>query len=847
MVDERKVVYEAVLDTKKATRAAQQWEKRLEGLTKREKNLTAQEKALTAEMDRLRAKLLALSRAEAEGKTTRSAYVKETKEARLRLREQAEAARLLRREQAQLKRQTADLRREEERHRRAIEKSTAALRRNEAATRRAQARSARTDVRLRSVYQKQGEAGGRIEALQAEISALDAKQLRMSTVGGRLRERYGGRVRERFRRATSDEAMIGYTGQAISGAPGFAARGVGLAATGVAATGGAVGAIARVGGQREQLRAGLATALGSEQEAERAFEQIKRFASETPYAVDEVTSAVTKLKVRGLEPTVDAATEALRTYGDVAGAMGKDLDTVIEAVSDASLGEFERLKEAFNVVGRKSGDEVKLTFAGVTTTVKNDAESITNYLKDLSKTNFAGGMAKQAKTIAGAWSNLGDAVSNFAEEIYQAGLGDALKEVLQDIIGNVNGADDLATTIGENLADAVREGYEWFKKLLGPTDELPDKFAEAFQTGKEFVGMMGRLVSVAASLAETLGTTGVAMTVFVAAAASALGPLGALGAAAAAVGYAIGTMLFSAEQRLDTLTAKVREIQSAARLKELQEWSAENAAIDRETAKRKTQAETSYNQLVSARMREAGVSSFDQLSKEEQAKLYRAKAAITKGIGGQSFNVGGEEIAGEAFVSNLVQQQEARADRAEFARLRKTSKKNRTPSQERRLRELATKLDVRLPSGGGKKPTLSAAEQEQKAAIDKAAKEAGLRAADRARLAGRGSDALAEGARAEKETRERLKAQAGRGEALPGQIDTAFARIAGYGEVGAAPPPPVIVNNYQFKVEVPINVDEVRAGSVDEFVEEGASRLKARLEEEVFPEVMTQIRSSTQR
>lgn len=837
MVDERKVVYEAVLDTKKATRAAQQWEKRLEGLTKREKNLTAQEKALTAEMDRLRAKLLALSRAEASGKTTRERYNKETKEARLRLREQAEAARLLRREQAQLKRQTADLRREEERHRRAIEKSTAALRRNEAATRRAQARSARADVRLRSVYQKQGEAGGRIEALQAEISALDAKQLRMSTVGGRLRERYGGRVRERFRRATSDEAVIGYTGQAISGAPGFAARGIGLAATGVAATGGAVGAIARVGGQREQLRAGLATALGSEQEAERAFEQIKRFASETPYAVDEVTSAVTKLKVRGLEPTVDAATEALRTYGDVAGAMGKDLDTVIEAVSDASLGEFERLKEAFNVVGRKSGDEVKLTFAGVTTTVKNDAESITNYLKNLSKTNFAGGMAKQAQTIAGAWSNLGDAVSNFAEEIYQAGLGDALKEVLQDIIGNVNGADDLATTIGENLADAVREGYEWFKKLLGPTDELPDKFAEAFQTGKEFVGMMGRLVSVAASLAETLGTTGVAMTAFVAAAASALGPLGAIAAAAAATGYALTTMLVDADNQLAKVQQRVADVRRQAELAAMQ---AEADALQEEVRagqERFDYGQKTYDQLVAARLRATGAESVKDLSTEEQVKLARAQLLAER--------AGSPEE--RAQIADLVTRSEQFADKREFERLRKMSKKTRTPSQEKRLRELAGKLDVKLPTGGGGKRTLSAAEQEQKAAIDKAAKEAGLRAADRARLAGRGSDALAEGARAEKETRERLKAQAGRGEALPGQIDTAFARIAGYGEVGAAPPPPVIVNNYQFKVEVPINVDKVVAGSVDEFVDEAASKFKARLEEDVFPETLAEIRSSTQR
>lgn len=830
MVDDRRVIYEASLETRKAERAAKAWEKRLEGLTKREKTLTEQERALSKEMDRVRERLLKLSRAEATGAKDRKSYNRETKLARLELREQAEASRRLRQEQSQLKRQTAALVKEEERHRRAIDKSTRAVERYQAATRRAQVRSARATGRTRDVYRAQGETGGRIEELQSSIAGLE----RRTTVRGRLA--YG--ARERYRQFSSREGQREMAGRAISGTPGFAARAVGVAAAGIGTVGGAIGGIAQVGAERETLKAGLSTALGSEKEAERAFAQIKKFATETPFAVSEVTSAVTKLKVRGLEPTVDAATEALRVYGDVAGAMGKDLNTVIDAVSAASIGEFERLKESFNVVGRKMGDDVALTFGGVTTTVKNDTESITNYLKDLSRENFAGGMAKQAATLGGAWSNVGDAISNFAEEIYQSELGEALKEVLADITGTVNSSDDLAKSIGENLADAVREGYEWFKKLLGPIDELPGKFDDAFESGKTFVGIVGDLIAAGAKLAETFGASGVAMTAFVAAAASALGPLGAIAAASAAAGYALTTMLIDSETHLGRLQDRVRDIRREAKTAAMQEEAdALQGEIDANNA-RYAYGKQVKDKLTAARLRERGVSSVEELSTDEQVKLSLARSKAE-----EAFKTGDTDRFEDA-----ITRSNERADRAEFARLKSIPKKNRKPSEQKRLSALAGALDVKLPTGGkGKKPKLSAAEAEQQSAIDSAAKTAGLRAADEARLAGRGSEALAEGARAEKETRERLKAQASRGEALPGQIDTAFARIAGYGDVSAAPPPPIMVTNYQFKVEVEMPLEGSFTGTPQEFSEDAAVYLQDILETRVFPEAALSLRGEVSR
>lgn len=156
--------------------------------------------------------------------------------------------------------------------------------------------------------------------------------------------------------------------------------------------------------QFEGLRASLTTVTGSAELASQAFEGIQTFAASTPFSVKEVTEAFISLQARGLEPSE----RALMSYGNTAGGLNKTLTQMIEAVADAATGEFERLKE-FGINASKQGEEVAFTFKGVTTSVKNDATSITEYLIGLGEVDFAGGMERQAQTMKGALSNLGDA------------------------------------------------------------------------------------------------------------------------------------------------------------------------------------------------------------------------------------------------------------------------------------------------------------------------------------------------------------------------------------------------------------------------------------------------------
>lgn len=200
----------------------------------------------------------------------------------------------------------------------------------------------------------------------------------------------------------------------------------------------------------ETLRVALETATGSAEAGAEAFAGLADFAATTPFQLEEVVSGFIKLKNRGMDPS----REALIAYGNTAGAMGKSLDQMIEAVADASTFEFERLKE-FGIKANQQGNKVTFTFRGVKTTVRKDAGEIEEYLKRIGNVDFAGGMEKQSKTIAGAFSNLQDSVSS------------AL-----DIIGT-----DIAKTLDLNakvrgFSDTINSLANAFKALPAPVKDV---------------------------------------------------------------------------------------------------------------------------------------------------------------------------------------------------------------------------------------------------------------------------------------------------------------------------------------------------------------------------------------
>ena len=174
----------------------------------------------------------------------------------------------------------------------------------------------------------------------------------------------------------------------------------------------------------DKINASLVTMTGSQDAADRAFARIQNFAATTPFDLAQVANAFTKLTSLGLNPSE----EALESYGNTASAMGMDLNQMIEAVADATTGEFERLK-AFGIKARSEGDNVSLTFQGVSTTIGKNAAEIEEYLMRIGQVEFAGANAERAATLDGAISNLGDSFDSLFLTIAQAGAGQVFEDL----------------------------------------------------------------------------------------------------------------------------------------------------------------------------------------------------------------------------------------------------------------------------------------------------------------------------------------------------------------------------------------------------------------------------------
>lgn len=245
----------------------------------------------------------------------------------------------------------------------------------------------------------------------------------------------------------------------------------------------------------ETLNATLETVFqGNEKAAKDAFNQITEFTAKTPFQLEEVADGFIKLKNLGLDPSI----ASLRSYGNTASALGKDLNQFIEAVADASVNEFERLKE-FGIKAKQEGESVAFTFQGVTTSVAKNGEDIQRYLQEIGNTTFAGGIEKQANTFKGIISTLKD---NF--KLLLADFGEPLLEIL--------------------------------KPLAQSVSEIGARFRELSPETKKFIVILGGIAAAVGPLLALAGTilpaigTGLALLT---------GPIGLVIAGVTAIGVAI--------------------------------------------------------------------------------------------------------------------------------------------------------------------------------------------------------------------------------------------------------------------------------------------------------------------
>jgi hypothetical protein len=221
--------------------------------------------------------------------------------------------------------------------------------------------------------------------------------------------------------------------------------------------------------QFEDLGATMRAVTGSVANANVAMETIKEFTAKTPFQVQEVTSAFIKFYQAGVTPS----DEALTAFGNLAAGMGRSIETVAQAVFNATTGEMEMLKQ-FGIKARQLGDEVSFNFEGQVTVVKNSRDAIAGYIQTLGATRFPTALQERLNTMSGSFSNLQDKAGLFSLAVGEAGLTGGMTRLAMSLQGTVDAAGEkgLAKSLGSALAGALDKVTAGIVYLNENTDKV---------------------------------------------------------------------------------------------------------------------------------------------------------------------------------------------------------------------------------------------------------------------------------------------------------------------------------------------------------------------------------------
>lgn len=238
----------------------------------------------------------------------------------------------------------------------------------------------------------------------------------------------------------------------------FAVLGLARVATGVVAT-------VR---QFEDLEATLQANTGNAIETAKALDMITEFTATTTFQIEEVTSAFIELKRKGISATRDE----MEGLGKVAAANNTSIQRVAEGVTRAATTSIEQL-QMLGFTGKSSGDQITLSYGEgadkITKTFEKTSRNVMQFVADIGEARFDTAIEDRANTVTGAFSNMADNVSFFAEAIGEGGLKPVLIEFARTMSTVLQEAKPLATAIGTSLKlafDGLKFVIAFVKKTL---------------------------------------------------------------------------------------------------------------------------------------------------------------------------------------------------------------------------------------------------------------------------------------------------------------------------------------------------------------------------------------------
>lgn len=331
----------------------------------------------------------------------------------------------------------------------------------------------------------------------------------------------------------------------------------------------------------ETYRNSLNVAVGDSNKAGVIFKQLQNFAKDTPFEFPELVQTATRLEALGV-----SSQKYIGTLGDVAAGTGTTISQVSEAFLDASVGEFERLKE-YGIQSKVVGDQIQFSYMKNGKMVqqsveRGNQEMIQSTLAAIWNDKYKGAMEVQSRTFNGQWSTLKDNVNlamqgatkgifNFAKSGLEAantffgefgrlrekGLGvvPAIFEGLRDTVSK---------TFGKETAASINSWITTAEGLFGTLSSAVGSVVSAIGSGlgllKDNLGIvLPALLGVGAALLGLMAGAAVVGVFGAIAAAIAflLSPVGLLIAACALLGAAWANNWFGIRDVVSSVVSSV--------------------------------------------------------------------------------------------------------------------------------------------------------------------------------------------------------------------------------------------------------------------------------------------------
>ena len=232
-----------------------------------------------------------------------------------------------------------------------------------------------------------------------------------------------------------------------------AMSGMGAIAIGKGLAGGTMNFIkdlAEAGFEIEKTQLSLENLFGSAEMGKGVMQELMQLATKMPGSVLDLLPAYRQLVLLGLSPSKDE----MYALGEVSTLTGKKITDTAMAIQMAGGGTYKRLR-SMGIEVKKNGDQLTMTYMGVTKTIGTSKKAIYDYLVELGKMpGVQGAMAKQMDTLAGQTQNASDQFAILKYSLYLL-LEKAFLPLLKWI-----------TKVVEKISDWVAENPKLAQALL---------------------------------------------------------------------------------------------------------------------------------------------------------------------------------------------------------------------------------------------------------------------------------------------------------------------------------------------------------------------------------------------